>query len=221
MGPFWAAPLLCAAACSAPCRLLTARRPACLPRSSPQMPPLNPYGGMHPGAFRPPVSAAMQKVASMPILGHPGMLSPQATGEREGQKRRAESPIPEDGEWAGWAGQGGGGRRLRRWARWACPVWHRSCPHRRPAPPHPCRRARPPHEAACQGQHVAAQPAGHQAARCAGMRGGRQWSCGTGRPCARAAGRRRRQQEALGGDRRQQREWQERPGRQPRHGATG
>lgn len=26
------------------------------------------------------------------------MLSPQATGEREGQKRRAESPIPEDGE---------------------------------------------------------------------------------------------------------------------------
>lgn len=36
----------------------------------PQMPPLNPYGGMHP-AFRPPVSAAMQKVASMPILGHP------------------------------------------------------------------------------------------------------------------------------------------------------
>lgn len=40
----------------------------CLP---PQMPPLNPYGGMHPAAFRPPVSAAMQKVASMPILGHP------------------------------------------------------------------------------------------------------------------------------------------------------
>lgn len=27
-----------------------------------------------------------------------GMLSPQAAGEREGQKRRAESPIPEDGE---------------------------------------------------------------------------------------------------------------------------
>ncbi len=26
------------------------------------------------------------------------MLSPQAAGEREGQKRRAESPIPEDGE---------------------------------------------------------------------------------------------------------------------------
>lgn len=39
-------------------------------RTAPQMPPLNPYGGMHP-AFRPPVSAAMQKVASMPILGHP------------------------------------------------------------------------------------------------------------------------------------------------------
>lgn len=63
-----------------------------------QMPPLNPYGGIHPAAFRPPVSAAMQKVASMPILGHPGMLSPQAAGEREGQKRRAESPIPEDEE---------------------------------------------------------------------------------------------------------------------------
>ncbi|KAI3426142.1 hypothetical protein D9Q98_008521 [Chlorella vulgaris] len=68
-----------------------------------QMPPLNPYGGIHPGAFRPPVSAAMQKVASMPILAHPGMLSPQAAGEREGHKRRAESPIPEDDDEAAHA----------------------------------------------------------------------------------------------------------------------
>eukprot|EP00887_Chlorella_sp_A99_P004144 scaffold23.g4144.t1 len=66
-------------------------------------PPLNPYGGMSAAAFRPPLSAAMQKVASMPLLAHAGLMSPPelaaaaaaAPGGGGLHKRRAESPIPE------------------------------------------------------------------------------------------------------------------------------
>ena len=61
------------------------------------------WNGALPIVPLPPVPLTSSLASQPPPSLVQGMLSPQAAGEREGQKRRAESPIPEDGEWAaGW-----------------------------------------------------------------------------------------------------------------------